>query len=204
METFLYYAGKLLFEVCLQKYRDHQREQILNVSLVGGLIRNVFWEYCLTTQVFFHKNTEQKQIDKVTSSREKELAEKDATIRALEEENKTLASELAHLLERNEELKHLTNLDPEREADRKELEVAILKKKLEMEQKAISRLTAEVSRERERRRDLMRARDRAIDAICSQLLSIPYSERRLSPLQEANRKKYLNASRSSSGSSENR
>ncbi|XP_039177702.1 rho-associated protein kinase 2-like [Crotalus tigris] len=122
----------------------------------------------------------QKQTDEVTSSQEKELAEKDATIRALEEENKTLASELAHLLERNEELKHLTNLDPEREADRKELEVAILKKKLEMEQKAISRLTAEVSRERERRRDLMRARDRAIDAICSQLLSIPYSERRLS------------------------
>ncbi|KAK9411256.1 Fructose-bisphosphate aldolase A [Crotalus adamanteus] len=99
---------------------------------------------------------------------------------SLEEENKTLASELAHLLERNEELKHLTNLNPEREADRKELEVAILKKKLEKEQKAISRLTAEVSRERERRRDLMRARDRAIDAICSQLLSIPYSERRLS------------------------
>ncbi|XP_039187831.1 stress response protein NST1-like [Crotalus tigris] len=201
METFLYYAGKLLFEVCLQKYRDHQRKQIFNVSLVGGLIRNVFWEYCLTTQVFSHKNTEKKQTEEVTSSQEKELAEKDATIRALEEENKTLASELAHLLERNEELKHFTNLDPEREAERKELEVAILKKKLEREQKAISRLTAEVSRERERRRDLMRARDQAIDAICSQLLSIPYSERRLSPLQEANRKKYLNASRSSSGSS---
>ncbi|XP_039187838.1 rho-associated protein kinase 2-like isoform X1 [Crotalus tigris] len=160
-----------LQKVCLQKYRDHQREQ------------------------------KKKQTEEVTSSQEKELAEKDATIRALEEENKTLASELAHLLERNEELKHFTNLDPEREAERKELEVAILKKKLEREQKAISRLTAEVSRERERRRDLMRARDQAIDAICSQLLSIPYSERRLSPLQEANRKKYLNASRSSSGSS---
>ncbi|XP_039198992.1 centrosomal protein of 290 kDa-like [Crotalus tigris] len=173
-------------------------------SLICGLIHNVFWDYCLTAQVFFHKNTEQKQIEEVTSSQEKELAEKDATIRALEEENERLASELAQLLKQNEELKHLINLNPEREADRKELQVAILKNKLEKEQKAISRLTAEVSRERERRRNLMRARDQAIDAICSQLLSVPYSERRVSPLQEANRRRWMIMARSSLGSNANR
>ncbi|KAM3856365.1 uncharacterized protein M6D78_001239 [Vipera latastei] len=134
----------------------------------------------MQAQMFFHKNTEQRQTE--------ELADKDATIRALEEENSSLASELSHLVRQNEELEHKLNLDPERDADREELLVAVLKNQRERYQKAISRLTTEVQRERERYRELMRAREQAIDAVCSHLLSIPYSQRRLSPLQEANRR----------------
>ncbi|XP_034292561.1 rho-associated protein kinase 2-like [Pantherophis guttatus] len=74
METFLYYAGKALFEVCLQKYLKQQRKQ-------------------------------REHIHEVTTRHQEELAEKNARITALEEENKTLASNMARIVEENNEMK---------------------------------------------------------------------------------------------------
>ncbi|XP_060545374.1 rho-associated protein kinase 1-like isoform X1 [Pantherophis guttatus] len=144
MEIFLYYGGKLLFEVCLNKYKQYQRDQKI------------------------------KRIEELALLQGRELAEKNVTIRALEEENSHLASKVAVLLRENEELEKKIKDNPERDADRdmyKEYEV--LKDKYEMYQKVIRRAKTEVSKEREKTRELVRARDQAIDDVCSEIVSLP-------------------------------
>ncbi|XP_039176206.1 rho-associated protein kinase 2-like isoform X2 [Crotalus tigris] len=74
METFLYYTGKLLSEVCLSKYQERRRKQ-------------------------------REHFQELTARHQEELAEKNARITALEEENKTLASNLAHIVKENNEIK---------------------------------------------------------------------------------------------------
>ncbi|XP_034287880.1 rho-associated protein kinase 1-like [Pantherophis guttatus] len=148
METFLYYGGKLLFEVCLKKYKEYQRDQKI------------------------------KRIEELALLQRRELAEKDATIRTLEEENSHLASKVAVLIRENEELEKKIKDNPERDADRDmPKEYKVLKEKYEMYQKVIRRAKTEVSKEIEKARELIRARDQAIDDICSEIVSLPVQGR---------------------------